>query len=1083
LVSILFCDLVGYTAFSESRDHEDVRDVLEHYFTAARSIVAAYGGTVEKFIGDAVMAVWGAPVAHEDDAERSVRAAMDLTAAVRRLAEQLAIPSLRVRVGVLTGEAAVDTGGLQEGMVIGDAVNTAARIQSLAEPGTVLVDETTRRACENAIEFQDSGAHSVKGKAEPVATWRPLRLLGRLRGAGRVGAVEPPFVGRVRELDTIRSALAATLAPGAGARLVTVNGEAGLGKSRLAWEFEKLADGMATPIRWLRGRALRFGEGTGFSALAEMIRMRAGIGDDDPESAQRDRVEQLLASHFLPQGGEFARVERALHRLLDLDDGSEPIEPGELFTAWRALLEQIAAAGALVMVFEDLQFADRALLEFITHLVEWCRSAPILILAFSRPDDRLSSLVVVGQRVDLKPLSAEEMSTLIRGVVREAPAALLAAVRTDGGGVPLYAVESLRALADRGVLVAEDGRYVVRGAVTEVDVPPSLRALVASRLDRLEEPERRLLAAGAVIGERFPAGAAAALAQTGAEDARALLNGLAEKAMLRLELDPQSPQRGRYEFQEGVVRRVLLRTLSRRDRKRLHLAAADELLREAHDAERAAPLAGHLLAAFEAAPGAEDASALRLRARRALGDAAERSAAVGSLGEALEFYDRAIELEKDEADRTELLEQAGAVARRAGNAVVAAARYGAAREAHAAAGRDRAARAARLHELRALRYVTSPAEMLPELRGLDAALADRRDAASALAAAVLSFTLYQCGEHEEALQVAERAIGTAQAAGARGELVQALAAMASALAELGRPEEAIDVYERALALARHDDPQRALQLTGNLALSLASVGRYAQAADGARETIAGARRMGERFVERWARLIYGRCLCSLGEWERAIAEIDAVKDDVPPFQVGMAIAPLTAIALARGDFHRARELVAEHDRRCGEEASVFESDFRCLRAAVLATATDDRPALAQVIPAADVADFAEWTGWLAPVVDLLLAGAVTDALLNARTGLAQEAMMRHTPPVQAQAARLDAHLAVGRGKLADAIDHWARAERLADECGLIFERAVIVLERNEAETRLGGETDIDGARAVFERLGAEPWARRANALS
>jgi class 3 adenylate cyclase/predicted ATPase len=1084
IVSILFSDLVGYTAFSETRDHEDVRDVLHQYFTAARATIAAYGGTVEKFIGDAVMAVWGAPVAHEDDAERAVRAALDLTAAVDALATELGILELRVRVGVLTGEAAVDVGGLQQGMVIGDAVNTAARIQSLAAPGTVLVDETTRRASENAISFEFAGAHPVKGKTDLIPTWRPLRLLGRLRGAGRGGAVEPPFVGRVAELETMRAALHAMLVPGAGARLITVTAEAGLGKSRLAWEFEKLADGMATPIRWLRGRSLSFGEGTGFSALAEMLRTQAGIGDEDSELEQWLRVSALLDALFPPGSAEHAGVGRALARLLDLDDRSEPIEQGELFTAWRTLLEAIAVGGTLVLVFEELQLADQAQLSFLAHVIEWCVAVPILILALSRPDDRIDPLAGEHDRVRLTSLSPAEMDELIRGAVRDAPTALLGAVRAEGGGVPLYAVESLRALSDQGVLAAEGEQYVVRGAVQEVEVPPTLRALIASRLDRLDEPERRLLAAGAVFGERFPASGVASLLDTGEVEAQTVLGGLTGKAMLRLERDPQSPSRVRYEFQEGVVRRVVLTMLSRRDRRRLHLAAADHLLRAQGDAERAAPLAGHLLAALQAVPTAGDAPVVRRRALAALDDAAQRAAAVASLAEALEFYDRAIELEERELERTGLMEQAGAVAIRAGNGPVAADRYRQAGEAHAAAGRERPRLGARIHELRALRYIRSPAEILTPLREVDAALRGERDAVAALAAAVLSFTLYQNGEHAEALAIAERAVEVARACQAHGEHLQALGAQGSALAELGRPEEAIEVYTRALSLAREHDSRRALQLTGNLALSLVSVGRFREAVQGARDTIDGARQLGERFVERWASLVAGRALCSLGKWDTAIVEIEAVMADVAPFHLGMATAPLAVIALARGDDLRARELVKEHDRRCGEDNVAFASDFRCLRAAILADVGQDRAALAAVIPQAEAADFAEWPGWLAPVIDRLLAQPDDAPLLAARAALDPAAILRHTPPVQAQADRLGAHLALRAGDRTAAEEFWASAEQLAGDCGLVFERAVIALERAEAGATPGRHGwSAAEAGDVFEWLAAAPWSARTRALT
>jgi class 3 adenylate cyclase len=269
VVSVLFCDVVGFTTFSESHDFEDVRDVLDQYFATARRIVAEYGGTIEKFIGDAVMAVWGAPVAREDDAERSVRTGLELVRAVAALARRLATPELRVRVGVVTGEVAVQVGSAEEGMVTGDAVNTAARIQSIADPGTVLVDHATRLACERSIVFEAAGEQALKGKSSPVRVWRALRVL-RFDDAGRSGTVEPPLVGREGQFETIASTLEDLLAPGANVRVVAVVGDAGIGKSRLGQELARDA-GRAARLRWYRGRSLAFGEGTGLSALAEIV--------------------------------------------------------------------------------------------------------------------------------------------------------------------------------------------------------------------------------------------------------------------------------------------------------------------------------------------------------------------------------------------------------------------------------------------------------------------------------------------------------------------------------------------------------------------------------------------------------------------------------------------------------------------------------------------------------------------------------------------------------------------------------------------------------------------------------------------
>jgi class 3 adenylate cyclase/tetratricopeptide (TPR) repeat protein len=1087
LVSVLFCDLVGFTTFSESRDAEDVRDVLAQYFAAARLIVADYGGTIEKFIGDAVMAIWGAPVAREDDAERSVRAGLEIVQAVGALAERLAIPELRVRVGVLTGEAVVEVGSTHEGMVTGDAVNTAARIQSIAEPGTVLVDDTTRLICERVIAFEPGGAHTVKGKTAPVRVWRAVRVLDGFEGGFRPGAVEPPLVGRVPQLATMSAALEGLHGPEGGIRILSVVGEAGIGKSRLGWELESCSDREA-PIRWHRGRSLSFGEGTGLSALADIVRMALGIVRDDPPERQRSLVAQVVGERFANDNDERLRVARAVQRLLDLDDRQESIERGELFSGWRALFERLAADGPVVLVFEEVQLADQALFDFVVHLRDWSRAAPILILVLSRPDRRLETITRSDEQIELQPLSDSEMDELVAGAVDGAPAKLLAAIRADGGGIPLYAVETLRALADRGVLGVADSRYVVRGALGEVSMPPTIRALVSSRLDRLGRLERRVLAAGAVLGESFSVAAVAVVAGIDEAEARTHLDVLVEKALLGFESDPRSSLRGRYLFVQGVVRRVALAGLSRRDRKRAHLAAVEHLSQDgASEPDRAAVLAGHLLAAEEADPNSDDVEPIRDRARSMLGEAAEHAAAIGALTEALALFDRAGELTVDDSQRAKLLERSGAVAFRAGDAGASSVRYRAAEEIHAAAGRERERLRVRAHGLRASYYLGTAGELLPALRELDAALGDERDAIKALAGNVLAFTLYQCGEHEEALAVAARSAAIAEECGDSGELVGALGAQASALQELERPQEAIALQRRAIPIAEHHGPRRFAPVLGNLAVSLTSVGRYAEAADRAREAIATAQRGAERLFERWARLVLGRALCSLGDWDHAVAEIESVKQHVPPFYIGMAIAPLVVIALARGQHDVVRELVAEHARRCGGDPDgADECDFRVLRsAAIVIDRSGTAGELSRVIEDAETADYAEWAGWLAPIVDRLVAEPGAQPLEAALAALRRPGAMKQTPPVLTQARRLEAHVAVRAGAHVRARECFDEAQRLASECGLAFESAVVALERGEHTAATEGPmemvTRVD-ARAIFEQLGAAQWLVRAEQL-
>jgi class 3 adenylate cyclase len=454
LVSVLFADLVGFTALSERRDAEDVRELLSRYFEATRDAIERHGGLVEKFIGDAVMAVWGTPTAHEDDAERSVRAALELVEGVDALGKSVGV-ELSARAAVLTGEAAVTIGAASQGLVAGDLVNTASRLQSEAEPGTVLVGEGAYRAAANAIAFTEVGPLSLKGKDEPVAAWRAARVIGQRGGAGRTEAIEPPFVGRTEEMRLIKELFHATGREGK-ARLVSVVGIGGIGKSRLAWEFLKYVDGLTETMYWHKGRCPAYGDGVSFWALGEMVRMRAGIAETDDPAASRRKLAEAL-DQYVPDEDERRWIEPRVAHLLGLV-GRPPGERDELFSAWRSLFERISELGTTAMVFEDLQWADPGLLDFIEPLLEWSRNHPILIVTLARPElvDKRPSWGG-GQRnftsLHIESLPDPVMAELVEGFVTGLPGDGVGRIVARAEGVPLYAVETVRMLADRGVLV------------------------------------------------------------------------------------------------------------------------------------------------------------------------------------------------------------------------------------------------------------------------------------------------------------------------------------------------------------------------------------------------------------------------------------------------------------------------------------------------------------------------------------------------------------------------------------------------------------------------------------------------------
>ena len=659
MCSVLFCDLVGFTPLSESRDPEAVRELLSQYFAVARTVIGRYGGTVEKFIGDAVMAVWGTPVATEGDAERAVRAALDLVTAVAELGAEAGVPGLAARAGVVTGEVAVTLGAVSEGMVAGDAVNTAARVQAAADAGCVLVDEATRRLAEGAVSFADAGEHALKGKAEPARLWRATRILAGIGGTQRVDGLEAPLVGRNAELRTIKEffhAAADRMVP----RMVVVSGPAGVGKSRLGWEFEKYIDGLAAALWWHRGRCLSYGEGVAFWALAEIIRQRFGIAEEDPAGVAVAKLAEGL-DRFVPDPGERAYVGVRLGRLLGVTaegDGGSPLAREELFAGWRLFFERLAGTGPVVILVEDAQHADAGLLDFLDYLIDWARDLPIYVLVFGRPElDQGRPGFGTGRnrtRLTLDPLDPASMDALVDALVSGMPAAARAAVTSHAQGLPLFAVETIRALIDRDIVRPSEGVYRLTGDIGELKVPDSLHALLAARLDALDPAVRRLAADAAVLGTSFPAETLIAVSEQDGPAVRAGVAGLLRSEVLTVSADPLSPERGSYQFAQDMLRQVAYDTLSRRDRKTRHLAVA-EYLRAAFPAdgdEIADVIARHYLDALHAIPEDPDISRIREQAIGALIRAAERAERTGAPAVAVTSYATAAQLsDEHEADR------------------------------------------------------------------------------------------------------------------------------------------------------------------------------------------------------------------------------------------------------------------------------------------------------------------------------------------------------------------------------------------------------------------------------------------------
>ena len=654
-VSVLFADIVGYTALSENRDSEDVRDLLTAYFDRARDIIERFGGTVDKFIGDAVMGVWGATVAMEDDAQRAVRAALELVDMVEALGEEMGIEGLILRAGVNSGTTSVGPGGNERGLVVGDLVNTASRLQSIARPGTVFVGPATYEVTQRSIDYEDMGTREVKGKSESVRAYRAVRVASLVQGRIDDEVRQPPFVGRERELRLLKDGLAAIEAE-ERARLISIVGEAGIGKTRLAEEFKKIIDGYTQTIYWHWGRSPSYGDGVTFWALGEIIRGRAGIVESEEPANSRTRLRTMLAQ-FVPDEKDREWIEPRLNGLLGL--GEMPSDSRtELFAALRSLFQNIALQGPVVLVFEDLHWSDDGLLDFIGELVERSTRSPILVVTLARPDllDRRpdwGSQHRSSIGVRLGPLPETDMRRLVAEYVPGVGEDIVHKIVERVSGFPLYAVEIVRMLTASGDLVRRNGEFRYVGDISDVALPDTLQTVIGARLDRLTPGQRSLLQDGAVLGQSFTLRALTALTRRTADDLESELGTLINLELLDIEDDPRSPERGQYRFVQSLIRETAYGRLSRDDRRAKHLAVA-AYFEERDDPELAGIISSHYMGAYHATPAGSDRDELVDRALSALTDAASRAADLHSHTQAMDLLDQAIDLTEDEETRAEL---------------------------------------------------------------------------------------------------------------------------------------------------------------------------------------------------------------------------------------------------------------------------------------------------------------------------------------------------------------------------------------------------------------------------------------------
>jgi class 3 adenylate cyclase/tetratricopeptide (TPR) repeat protein len=866
VVTVVFADLVGSTARAETLDPEDVRAILAPYHARLRRELERHGGTVEKFIGDAVVAVYGAPVAHEDDPERAVRAALAIQEAIAELNEADPALELEVRIGVNTGEALVDLAARPEtgeGMVSGDVINTAARLQAAAPPGGVLVGEHTYRGTERAIEYAEHARVEAKGKAAPVAVWQALATRARI-GVEDVAMGRTPLVGRQRELALLTDALGRVRSD-ERPQLVTLVGVPGIGKSRLVHELSQVVDEDPELIVWRRGRSLPYGEGVAYWALGEIVKAQAGILESDGADEAAAKLSRAVAD-LVDDATEAAWIERNLRALVGLAAGHDQPSRGQAFAARRRFLEALAERGPAVLVFEDLHWADDDLLDFVDELTDRLDAVPLLLVCTARPELLTRRPGWGGGKLNavtlsLAPLSEEETARLLQELLQRSVllAETQAAIIERAAGVPLFAEEYVRMLE-----AGEAGD----------DLPETLQGIVAARVDGLPADEKALLQDAAVLGKVFWTDALGTLSGAGADELDEMLHALERKEFVRRERRSAVEGARQYVFLHSLVRDAAYGQIPRAGRAAKHRATAEWILRLPADRseDRAETLAHHLESAIDYGESAGlDVSDLRPLAVAALRDAGDRAWALNIVGRAARFYRRALDALPDAEPDPELLFLHG-------RALMWAEGVGGhptddlerAIEGLAACGKvELAAVAAVTLE----RYNWNLQVHRPDLHEHALELVAHAPPSPERAEVLSSVAIRRAisGDAERALPLAEEAVAVARECGNPMAEAHALNSFGVALAGHGRLEEGIAAARRSLELALESGSFDAPRSYVNASSLEYEAGLIASSSQLIREGLALSERYENVAFVDWLRREVVIHAAMRGEWDEALA--------------------------------------------------------------------------------------------------------------------------------------------------------------------------------------------------------------------
>jgi class 3 adenylate cyclase/tetratricopeptide (TPR) repeat protein len=929
IVSVLFADLVGFTARSEEADPEDVRAILRPYHAVLKREIERYGGVVEKFIGDAVMGVFGAPVAHEDDAERAVRAALRIQQAVGELNEEQPGLDLSVRAGVNTGEAVVTIGArpeMGESMVAGDVVNTASRLQSVAPVGGVVVAESTFRATQAFVDYQQLDPVEVKGKAEAVAIWVATEARSRFGVEVQMRA-DTPFVGREDELELLKRTFARAVRE-RSVQLVTVTGEPGVGKTRLLTEFYEFIDELPDLVLLRQGRCLPYGEGITFWALGEVVKAHAGILESEvPREASRKLSAAIEAVVDDPSEWEWFRARLGPLVGVASAEGAGTVDRQESFTAWRRFLEAIAARNPLVVTIEDLHWADPALLEFVEHLADYSIGVPILVVCPARPELYERKAEWGGGKrnattIALSPLTEQETRTLVSALLSNAP--LPEDIQRDlmerSGGNPLYAEEFVRMLSDRGFLERSNGEvHLAEGA--EITVPDTVQALIAARLDTVPADRKVLLHDAAVVGKVFWSGAVSSMSGIPEPDVHEGLHELSRKEMVRPARTSSVKDQSEYAFWHVLVRDVAYSQIPRAARAAKHRAAADWIKHIAGErvADHAEMLASHygeaLLLARSLGSTAEareleglTAAFLLMAGDRAMGLDAR---------EATRYYEQALELiPPDHPDRAIALLKAAQATYHTGRITEAQRPYEQAVDAFRERG-DLTRSAAAMVELallkRDLGETAGGRALLQEaIEGLE-----REPPGQELARAYVQAAreAMLASRFREARGWADKAVALASDVGRRDIEVEARMRRGGARYNLGEPGGREDVEQ-----ALRDIVELGLVWTAGVAYN--NLGDYTWFEEGPVnalkifvEGIEFSDRRGVGFNSLWMKGSMGFPLIDAGRWDDALAAAEEIfrwERKTGASQLGLMAANVAGWVLThRREIRKAAELAAE----------------------------------------------------------------------------------------------------------------------------------------------------------------------------